>query len=563
MKKLPIGIDDFKKIKEEGYYYVDKSLFIKEIIDESAEVILLARPRRFGKTLNLSMLHYFFEKRIKDGDNIDLFQGLKIKDAEQRYLEKQNKYPIIHLDFKDVKANNWSNCFANLKRIIAKEYKRHSYLLDAGLLLEYEEKEYREIMDLSANLNAYQFSLKNLSEHLSQYHQQKVMILIDEYDQAIKSGYMNGFYEEVVGFMRSLLSGGLKSNPNLAKGVLTGILRVAKESIFSGLNNLVVNTLLDKEYDKYFGLLELEVKDILDYYNLNYKSNEVKEWYNGYSFGENIVYNPWSIMTCIRKEGELKPYWINTSGNELIRKLVIEGDSEVKGDLELLIQGKTVKKKIDENIVFGDIDKKGSSLWSFLLLSGYLRAKNKYMEEARLYCDLDIPNKEVKYIYEEIILNWFEDKITSQNLKLMLKSLTTGDIETFTVVFKEFVINSMSSFDVGGDEPEKVYHAFVLGLLLNLRDRYKVKSNRESGYGRYDVMIIPENKSKLGIVIEFKKLNQHQNEDLETAVNAALKQIEERNYAQELLSQGVTGVLEIGMAFSGKQVKVKSKNINK
>ena len=557
MKKLPIGIDDFKKIREKGYYYVDKSLFIKEIIDEDAEVILLARPRRFGKTLNLSLLHCFFEKNTEN--NKDLFQGLKIKDVEDKYLEEQNKYPIIHLDFKDVKANNWSSCFANIKRIIAKEYKRHNYLLETDLLLRYEKKEYRKIMDLSANLDAYQFSLENLSEYLSQYHQQKVMILIDEYDQAIKSGYMNDFYEKVIMFMRSLLSGGLKGNPNLAKGVLTGILRIAKESIFSGLNNLVVNTLLDSEYDQYFGLLESEVEEILNYYNLNYKLAEIKEWYNGYSFGGNIVYNPWSIMTCIRKKGELKPYWINTSGNELIRQLIINGDSEVKSDLELLIKGEIVRKKIDENIIFGDIDKKSSSLWSFLLLSGYLRAKNKYMEEARLYCDLDIPNKEVRYIYEEIILNWFEDKISSQNLKLMLKSLTTGDIETFTIIFKEFVINSMSSFDVGGQEPEKVYHAFVLGLLLNLRDSYKIRSNRESGYGRYDVMIIPEDKSKLGIVIEFKKVNRHQNEDLKEAVNAALKQIDDRNYSQELLSQGVKNILEIGIAFSGKEVKVKGR----
>ena len=552
MKKLPIGISDFKKLIEENHYFIDKSLFIKDIIDEDAEVILLPRPRRFGKTLNLSMLYYFFNNTEEDYSY--LFKGLKIEDTVDKYLDKQGKYPVIELDFKGAKADDWSSCFDNIKRVIAKEYKRHSYLLDSDSLMAYEKEEYKKIISYQANSAAYQFSLENLSEYLKKYHNQKVIVLIDEYDEPIQSGYMNGFYSEVIDFMKGLLTRGLKGNVNLEKGILTGILRIAKESIFSGLNNLVVSTLLETKYDSYFGLLEEEVEEIFNNYNLEYRLAKIKEWYNGYYFGEKTLYNPWSIINCIYYQGELKPYWVNTSGNEIIKELIINGDSEIKSDLELLIKNQSIEKKIDENIVFADIDKKSSSLWSFLLLSGYLRASSSKRRGARLYCDLEIPNQEVQYIYEEIILDWFEENITSRKLELMLEALTSGDIDVFSSVFREFVLNTMSSFDVGGDSPEKVYHAFVLGLLLNLRDDYQVKSNRESGYGRYDVMIIPNQKDKLGIIIEFKKTNTYKKESLKEAVEEAIKQIREKRYKQELLAQGIDNILELGIAFSGKDI---------
>ncbi|MCK8817614.1 ATP-binding protein [Natroniella sulfidigena] len=554
-KKLPIGINDFKEIREDNYYYVDKSLLIKEVIDEDAKVILLPRPRRFGKSLNISMLHYFFEKRQ---DNSNLFKGLKIEKLDSNYLKKMGNHPVIKIDFKGSKSKDWNLALERIKRAIADEYQRHSYLLDSDVLLEHQREEFQTIMSLKANQTAYEFALENLSKHLNAYYERRVIILIDEYDEPIQSAHLNGYYEEIIDFMRSLLIRGLKGNPNLEKGIMTGILRVAKESIFSGLNNLVVSSLLENRYDKYFGLLEAEVEEIFNHYGLDYELTEVKEWYNGYYFGEQIVYNPWSIISCVHKRGELKPYWINTSGNELVRDLIIEGDSEVKSKLELLIKGETIKKKIDENIVFSDIDKKSNALWSFLLLSGYLRAKNQFRENARLYCDLDIPNREVQYIYEEIIIDWLEERITSYKLEFMLEALTTGDVDTFAEIFEEFVLNSMSNFDVGGDAPEKVYHAFVLGLLLNLRDDYEVNSNRESGYERYDVMIIPKDTNKLGIVIEFKKVNKHRNEDLEEAVEEALEQIEARRYRQGLIKKGIDNVLELGIAFSGKRVKIKS-----
>lgn len=553
-KKLAIGINDFKKLREENYYYVDKSLLIKEIIDEDAEVLLLPRPRRFGKSLNLSMLRYFFEN--SENDNSNLFSGLKIAENEFNCLEKMGKFPVINLDFKGSRANNWELALQRLKRSIAVEFQRHSYLLKSDKLLEYEKEEYQDIMALKADQTAYEFALENLSRYLKEFHQQNVIILIDEYDEAVQASYLNEYYDQMLDFMRSFLIRGLKGNPNLEKGILTGILRVVKESIFSGLNNLLVSGLLESKYDQFFGLLEKEVEEIFSYYDLEYRLQEVKRWYNGYYFGDQLVYNPWSIINCIASQGELKPYWVNTSGNELIKDLIINAEAEVKGQFEDLLKNKSFKTRIDENIVFADVRTKSSSLWSFLLYSGYLKANTRQREQGRLYCELEIPNQEIKYIYEEIIYDWLEESISSNKLSEMLTALITGNIEEFSLIFKDFVLSSMSSFDPAGNEAEKVYHAFVLGLLLNLNDNYEINSNRESGYGRYDIMVIPNKKDKLGIIIEFKKVAD--NENLDKAVKAALKQIEERKYQQELKKRGIKNVIHLGIAFSGKNVKIKA-----
>lgn len=553
-KKLAIGINDFKKLREENYYYVDKSLLIKEIIDEDAEVLLLPRPRRFGKSLNLSMLRYFFEN--SENDNSNLFSGLKIAENEFNCLEKMGKFPVINLDFKGSRANNWELALQRLKRSIAVEFQRHSYLLKSDKLLEYEKEEYQDIMALKADQTAYEFALENLSRYLKEFHQQNVIILIDEYDEAVQASYLNEYYDQMLDFMRSFLIRGLKGNPNLEKGILTGILRVVKESIFSGLNNLLVSGLLESKYDQFFGLLEKEVEEIFSYYDLEYRLQEVKRWYNGYYFGDQLVYNPWSIINCIASQGELKPYWVNTSGNELIKDLIINAEAEVKGQFEDLLKNKSFKTRIDENIVFADVRTKSSSLWSFLLYSGYLKANTRQREQGRLYCELEIPNQEIKYIYEEIIYDWLEESISSNKLSEMLTALITGNIEEFSLIFKDFVLSSMSSFDPAGNEAEKVYHAFVLGLLLNLNDNYEINSNRESGYGRYDIMVIPNKKDKLGIIIEFKKVAD--NENLDKAVKAALKQIEERKYQQELEKRGIKNVIHLGIAFSGKNVKIKA-----
>ena len=555
-KRLPVGVSDFKEMIEDDYYYVDKSLFIKELIDNPAKVALIPRPRRFGKTLNLSMVQYFFERSGED--NSHLFTGLKIMEADDKYLAKQGKQPVISLTFKDIKHSKWDKCLKDMMKLIAEEYSRHDYLLASEVLNDYQRRVYREIISLEADDIFYQSALKDLSQYLREYYQERVMILIDEYDAPIQTGYLNGYYNQVVDFMRNLLSGGLKDNPHLEKGILTGILRVAKESIFSGLNNLSVYTLLDKQFAHSFGLLEEEVKQLLADYQLSGCLDEVKNWYNGYSFGNQVIYNPWSIIKYVENNGLADPYWANTSSNDLIKQTILAGGSQLKTDLQSLIEGEPIKVEIDKNIVFPDIETSSHAVWSFLLFSGYLRANSQQREEARLYCQLEIPNIEIKYIYENIILSWFEQNITNHELNLMLNSLTQGDLDTFSVIFQEFVLNSMSNFDIGGDEPEKVYHVFVLGLLLNLRDDYQVISNRESGYGRYDVMIIPEDKSELGIVMEFKKANNYKDESLEAAVEAALEQIKNKNYKQELINKGVEDILELGIAFSGKKIMVES-----
>ena len=555
MQKLPLGISDFKEIRKNDYYFIDKSLFIKEIINEDAQVILLPRPRRFGKTLNISMLRYYFS--ISEAD-WSLYQNLKIAAENEKYLQEFAKYPLIYLTFKGLKDLTWEDSLKNIEDIIAAEYQRHDYLLKEGILTEAERKVYREIINLEAEKVHYQKALLRLTEYLERYHDQKVIVLIDEYDQPIQSGYLNDYYPEVVNFMRLFLENGLKDNVSLHKSVLTGILRVAKESIFSGLNNLVVNDIFTETYNQFFGLLPQEVEAVFKEYDLEYKLKEIKNWYNGYNYGGQTIYNPWSIINCLYYQGEIKPYWVNSSGNELIRELLLKGNEDLKSSLELLIQNQSIEKKIDENIVFAEIESKSSSIWSFLLFSGYLSIVSSRRERGRLFAELEIPNQEIKYIYEEIFLDWLEENIGSQKLSLMLNALTEGDVESFAQIFREFTINSLSYFDTSGSEAEKVYHAFVLGLLLNLRDNYQVKSNRESGYGRYDIMIIPDDKNKLGIIIEFKKISQFSSESKKEALDSALQQIEEKNYQAELNSLGINDILKLAVVFSGKEVEVKS-----
>ncbi|MDF2670734.1 MAG: Protein of unknown function (DUF1703)/Predicted AAA-ATPase [Paenibacillus sp.] len=559
VRKFPIGVSDFQKIIEEDYYYVDKSLFIKELIDSGSEVILLPRPRRFGKTLNLSMLRYFYEKT--DSDTSRLFKELAIWGQGKAYKDKQGKHPVIFLTFKDVKSLSGASCQAKLKEVIRGEYLRHKMVLEADWMDSHEKQVYREIIELTAGPHAYEESLKNLSAYLYRYYGEKTVILIDEYDTPIQQGSLHGFYDEVVGFMRNLLSGALKDNSSLEKGVLTGILRIAKESIFSGLNNLEVCTLLRRPYSTHFGLTDEEVEQMLRDSQVPLELEQVREWYNGYIFGESTIYNPWSIVNfCANWEEGLQPYWVNTSSNDLIRQLLTESGGETKKELERLVRGETIRKEIDDNIVFRDINRSSETLWSFLLFSGYLKVVSKE-RDLRLYGEMKIPNREVAYLYEDIIRGWFQTSIHSEQQRVMLEALVSGDVETFEQIFRDFVTHTFSMFDPAGTEPEKVYHAFVLGLLVSLRDRYEVKSNRESGYGRYDVMLIPrevvdQGTARLGIILEFKKANR--GETLEQAVKAALKQIDDKHYVSELEERGVRDVLKLGIAFRGKELCVET-----
>ncbi|WFD12434.1 AAA family ATPase [Tepidibacter hydrothermalis] len=556
MKKLPIGISNFKKLIDEGHYYVDKSLFIKEIIDDGSEVILIPRPRRFGKTLNMSILKYFFEKTKVD--NKYLFKDLKINEFKE-IMDTQGKYPVIYITFKDIKFSNWEDCDNGIKTLISSLYEKHDYLIKENFLSELQTNYYNKVISGNVNMVELCQSLKMLTKYLCEYHNEKAIVLIDEYDVPIQSGYLDNYYDKIIEFMRVFLSSALKDNEYLKRGILTGILRIAKESIFSGLNNLHVCTILKKHYTKHFGFSQEQVEQILKYYNIEYKIDDIKKWYNGYNFGDNVIYNPWSILNYIKNHNDgFRPYWVNTSSNDLVKIVLTKAGETVKKELEELIQEKTIVKQINEDIVMKEIENGAENVWSFLLFSGYLKVIKEDLKMGRSFCTLEIPNLEVKYLYEEIIMSWFKESINNEKFNYMLKSLTTGDIETFEEILSEYLIKSASYFDI--DESEKFYHAFVLGILVALNEEYEVKSNRESGYGRYDIMVIPKDKTKLGVIIEFKKVSKRRKETLETAVDKAIVQIKDRNYRQELVDRGIKNILELGIAFEGKEVLVRELN---
>lgn len=553
-KKIPIGISDFKELASGNYYFVDKTLFIKEMIEDGSQVILLPRPRRFGKTINMSMLRYFFEN-VRE-NNRHLFNGLNIEQYKN-IMDNQGKYPVIFITFKDEKYSSWDSLQSGLSIMLSNVYKQYESLLHSDKLLEVEKKEFNKVLNREADLVELSRSLFNLSSYIYKQYNQKVVILIDEYDVPIQEAYIKDYYDEVIEFMRNFLSGGLKDNQYLEKAVLTGILRIAKESIFSGLNNIDAASLLSNRYSDKFGFTEKEVESLIKDYGINLDMELIKAWYNGYQFGDTIIYNPWSILNYIDKlDNGFSPYWVNTSSNDLIKRILGKASKDVKSDLEYLIKGGSITKIINENIVINEIDRTSDNLWSFLLFSGYLKFTNKEMVEGRIRCDLSIPNKEVKYVYEEIIINWFNESMGSDEFGEMLKALKRGEVEVFAEIFSGCVQSAFSYMNLG-NESEKFYHAFVLGMLVALRNEYEVKSNRESGYGRYDVMLIPKNKQDSGIIIEFKKVSTFSGETLKTAADKALKQIKEKQYNAELLDKGISNILELAIVFEGKKVLVK------
>ncbi len=553
-KKLPVGISDFETIMTQDYYFVDKSLLIKEILDSGAAVTLIPRPRRFGKTLNFSMIKCFFEKTKKS--KLHLFDNLKIS-KEPEYIKHQGQYPVIYLTFKDVKDLNWTNCYNNMKDLVSKEFQRCDYLLQGDLLSAREKKDFTEILSRQANQSVFGNALKNLSSYLHRYYKKKPIILIDEYDAPIHSGFLNKYYDEVINFMRIFLSAGVKDNSDLSFSLFTGILRVAKESIFSGLNNLEVCSLLSNLYADKFGLTESEVQQILSDYSIQNKNENIKSWYNGYKVGNKTIYNPWSIINLVKNDGATQPYWINTSNNDIIKELFFKGDLNLKNDIETLLGRIDIKKTIKESISFQQVFSGGDIVWSFMLFSGYLTFTNCFFEDGLQYCNLKIPNTEVYSFFKEIVFEWLKTGLDFNLYQKMLKSLIDGDLDIFQEIFSSFVPKSLSVFDVGGDEPEKFYHAFVLGMLVTLQGTHHIKSNRESGFGRYDVMIIPKDKNQYGIIIEFKKVSHFRKETLETAVQNALKQIEEKQYEQELLDLGIKKIIKLAIVFDGKKTLIK------
>ncbi len=564
-KKLPIGISDFKDVVSGDYRYVDKTLLIEEILDRGDKILLIPRPRRFGKTLNLSMLKYFYDcvpsaVEPQDRPNKTLFKSLAIMKTKKEILDKMGRHPVIFLSFKGIKEPDWESCLSKLKTLVQKEYLKHDYLLDSPKLKTQEKEYFRKIIDLKGDRVNYENGLENLLFFFSRFYGQRAVILIDEYDAPIHAGFSHGYYEKIIHFMRNFLCGGLKDTDQyLEKSVLTGIMRVAKESIFSGLNNPGVYTLLEEEFSDKFGFTEDEVETLLEDYQLTHKYTQVREWYNGYRFGKTVIYNPWSIINFLAgKSKEPAPYWLNTSHNQIVEDLLSRGGIELKEELEQLIRGETIEKAIESNIVLKDVSRLEKLLWSFLLLGGYLKQTDRRRDEGadKTYYTLSITNKEVRTIYTRIVDDYFSTKIENKKLETMLKALIGGDVKLFEKMLR-MVVEAVFSYHDFGIEPEKVYHALVAGLLVWISGTHEIKSNRESGYGRYDIMIIPRDTAQLGYVIEFKTVDALDNETVEAALASALAQIEELKYETELVDRGIKRIKKLAIAFMGKQVFVK------
>lgn len=554
-KKLPVGLDDFHKIIHNDYYFVDKSLIVKEIIDLGAEVLLLLRPRRFGKTLHLSMLHHFFDitKSSKT-----LFENLNIWEEGEKYQLSLNKYPVIFISLKNIKEMSWALAYGEFKALIANLYQAHRFLLESGQLTPEKEQVFRALMAKESSPDELRSSLKELSCLLEAHYQEKVYILVDEYDTPIHEAYLYNYHDEALNFMRSFLGEALKGNSSLKQGIVTGILRLAKESLFSGINNLSSFSVLDSNFNDYFGWTEEEVKNILAYYELDDKLEITKLWYNGYHVGwQKNIYNPWSILKFLQdKDHTLKPYWFNTGNPALLKQILAQSTDAVKVDMQSLLNNEPVTQPVSEMLTLGNFKAlPDNALWSLLVYSGYLTAKPTEINSAY---ELHIPNTEVKYALSNIIKEWFTESASQSFLTQTLHQLTNGEIDVFTEMLRDYSEKVLSYFDVSGKEPERFYHALVLGILVSLKDTYDIRSNRESGYGRYDVMLLPKNKTKLAVVIEFKKVGVTSNDSLEKATKLALSQIQNKGYLNELKHQGFTRTVSVAMCFKGKQVKIAS-----
>ena len=552
MQKLPIGLSDFKELRTRNYYFVDKSEFISEVINENNKVILITRPRRFGKTLNLSMLKYFFDINEDAGQ---LFEGLKIANLPE--FKHQGKYPVIFLTFKDIKEPDFDKFMWSMGDVISDVYKTHKQALMKLNLDKEEIKEIEALMAQKANYGLLQNSLKDLSKYLSKIYQANPIVLLDEYDTPIHAGWLKGYYEEVIDFMRGLLGGVLKDNIYLEKSVLTGCLRISKESIFTGLNNLTVAGILSRKFRNRFGFTPEECRQLLRDCELEDRYDEVMEWYNGYNFEGQEVLNPWSVLKYI-DEGRPAPYWANTSGNDLVRMLIKEGRPEVKKNISGLLEGEKIRSRIIENISFPDLKTGEDRIYSLLLFSGYLKCEKQWLDRGKyLTCELTIPNTEVEIIYEDIIAQWLEEGYGNEKLRQMCQALVKGEIDIFEEYLQDFVVTTLSYFDPEREEPEALYLGFMAGLLLNLVPEYVVKTNRESGLGRYDVMVKPVDKNKRAIIMELKSVQRTKHKDPEKAIKEAFMQIEAKEYEKELLLEGYEDIMKMAIVTDKKEVWVR------
>ena len=549
-KAVPVGIEDFERIINEDYYYVDKTMLIEELLINRAPVTLFTRPRRFGKTLNMSMLRYFFDVKDKE-ENKKLFENLKIYDSE--YMSEQGKYPVIFVSLKDLKEDTWEECLESIKDIMYKIFNEYSFLREKLNIVE--KRQFDKIWEITGNERNFKTSLLDLSNYLNKYYGEKVIILIDEYDVPIINAFDKGYYNEAINFFQTFYSSALKTNNSLKYGVLTGITRIIKEGIFSGLNNLYVNTILSKDYSEYFGLLENEVIEMLEYFDMKYKIEEVREWYNGYIFGESKVYNPWSSVNYVR-EKEIKAYWANVSGNTLLENMLDHAGESVYDDLKRFTDGESIEKYISDGTTIKSLLNNDDEIWQVLLYSGYLTKdeKQKEIDVTSEYTDvynLRIPNKEIRKYFGNMFLNRFFG--TEVKTNILIKALENGDIKKFEKTLGEIMINMLSHFDLD-KEMEKIYQVFMIGLVGFLMGKYEIISNDESGYGRYDLAMIPIKSNEKAYLMEFK-ISKTKNE-MEKRAQKALKQIDEKKYDTKLKARGIKNILKIGITFHGKEVNV-------
>ena len=550
-KPLPIGVSDYRDACT-NYYYVDKTLLIREFLDERPKVSLFTRPRRFGKTLNMDMLRTFFEKT--DEDTSVYFRDKKIWACGKPYYDHQGKYPVIFLSFKDVKYPSWEETYQTIKKLIAMEFLRHSELTSSPALSDYEKEQVALFSKGTAGEVDCQMSLQMLTLFLHKHHGTAPIVIIDEYDTPIQQGHVNGFYDKVIGFMRNFFSGGLKDNPHLSYGFLTGILRVAKESIFSGLNNLKINSILDDRYSAYFGFTSDEVQEMAEYYHASEKYQELCDWYDGYRFGNTDIFNPWSVIGYFNNDCRPKAFWQSTGSNDIISEVLASATPDIMERLELLMQGKSFITHIDTGVIYPQIQNNPSSVYSFLLVAGYLKAVRYDQPYGEDYmCEVALPNKEISFVYSKEILSQLESVIPRASAIGIQEAIYKMDVDELQTKLAEFLMETISFHDAAS---EVFYHGLVLGLCAMLDDRYRITSNREAGEGRFDIQMFPLNQRLPGILIELKSGKDCSEAQLEELAQTALQQIHDRAYGTELMSRDIPSILKYGIAFSGKKVSI-------
>lgn len=547
-KPLPIGVSDFKSATT-NYYYVDKTLLIRDFLNAIPMVSLFTRPRRFGKTLNMDMLRVFFEKTTEDTSIY--FKDKYIWQCGDYYTKHQGQYPVIFLSFKDVKCSSWQETFQKISKLISLEFMRHNELENSSVLSSYEKEQYHRFASENINEVDCQMGLQLLSLLLHKHYDKECVIIIDEYDTSIQQGHLYDFYNEIVDFMRNFFSGGLKDNPHLAFGFLTGILRVAKESIFSGMNNLKTNSILDNNYSSYFGFTNEEVRDMLAYYDHEDKYQEICEWYDGYRFGNSEIFNPWSVINYISDECFPKAFWQSTGSNDIIGEIIKTATPEINENLYKLLCGNTVTTYVDTSVIYPEVQSNPYSIYSFLLVAGYLKVAEIYPQNDGNYmCDVAIPNKEILYVYEKEVLNRTNQNNVSITIHQAIFSKDTSKLQS---LLEDLMLKSISTMDGAS---ETFYHGMMLGLCAVLGSQFKVRSNRESGLGRFDIELLPMVKGIPGFIFEFKHTKDI-NADLDSLANSALKQIEDMKYDTELNDFGVKEIVKIGIAFRQKSAVVK------